>query len=194
MPVKLGAQAEHGFDQPLGLLCDCHRRIEHFLGLLVKVHQACRGGALSGEPRSAVEAALKYFTSAAPRHTEDEEQSLFPRLRGQGAAATGAALQKLAELEAEHEVADTLHGQVDSLFRRWLESGPLPGPDEGELERALATLRGIYTRHIQVEEREVFPLAGTVLSPNQLAELGREMARRRGLAPIHDPGRTESER
>jgi hypothetical protein len=46
----------------------------------------------------------------------------------------------------------------------------------------LAELREIYTHHIAVEDREVFPLAGRVLDAQQLAQVGREMAQRRGLA------------
>ena len=32
MLVKIGQPVDHGFDAPLGLLSDCHRRIEKFLG------------------------------------------------------------------------------------------------------------------------------------------------------------------
>ena len=37
-----------------------------------------------------------------------------------------------------------------------------------------------YARHIAIEDNEVFPLAGRVLSQDQLAQVGREMAQRRG--------------
>ena len=37
MPVRIGGRPEHGFDEPLGLLSDCHRRIERFLGVLAAV-------------------------------------------------------------------------------------------------------------------------------------------------------------
>jgi hypothetical protein len=33
MPVQIGAQS-HSFSDPTGLLSDCHRRIEMFLGTL----------------------------------------------------------------------------------------------------------------------------------------------------------------
>lgn len=183
MPVTLGARAEHGFDQPLGLMCDCHRRIEHFLDILLKVMEDCCGGALSDEHRRAVEASLRYFDTAAPRHTEDEERSLFPRLRGLDQPVARGALQRLVELEAEHAIGNTLHIQVRTWFRRWLDLGILASPDQRELEHALSALRELYRRHINVEEREVFPLAGEVLSRDRLAQLGNEMAERRGQAP-----------
>lgn len=30
MPITIGHATSHGFDQPLGLLTDCHRRVELF--------------------------------------------------------------------------------------------------------------------------------------------------------------------
>ena len=46
MPVQLGSQPEHGFDRPLGLLSDCHRRIERFLEMLQKVAEQGWSGVL----------------------------------------------------------------------------------------------------------------------------------------------------
>jgi hemerythrin-like domain-containing protein len=39
----------------------------------------------------------------------------------------------------------------------------------------------MYQRHIAVEDHELFPLAGRVLSGEQLVQVGEQMARRRGL-------------
>ena len=54
MAVKIGAKPEHSFEQPLGLLSDCHRRIELFLGVLTRISGDARGGALTDEQRSAL--------------------------------------------------------------------------------------------------------------------------------------------
>jgi hemerythrin-like domain-containing protein len=182
MPVSLGGQREHGFDQPLGLLSDCHRRIEHFLAILQRVREDCRGHALDDEHRRAVQAALAYFESAAPRHTEDEEQSLFPRLRRARDPRGAGAMQILASLESDHGTAGALHDQAARAFREWLARDTLPEAEAARLDDALARLREIYGRHIEVEDREVFPLAGSVLSPAELEEVGHEMRARRGLA------------
>ena len=37
-PLQIGAAPDHDFDEPLGLLSDCHRRIEHFLDILIEQH------------------------------------------------------------------------------------------------------------------------------------------------------------
>jgi hemerythrin-like domain-containing protein len=184
MPVVLGRRTEHGFDEPLGLMTDCHRRIEHFLGILVRVVEECRGRALPDEHRRAAEASLKYFDIAAPRHTEDEERTLFPRLRKLNQPGLNEALVKLGELEADHRVASAMHTQVRSGFQCWLASGSLPDAEAQKLAETLAALQALYGRHIEVEEREVFPLASTVLSQDQLVQVGKEMTDRRGVSPV----------
>jgi len=34
MAIQIGAKPDSGFDDPIGMLKDCHRRIERFLGIL----------------------------------------------------------------------------------------------------------------------------------------------------------------
>lgn len=79
MPVVIGDAAENGFANPIGLLSDCHRRIERFLKTLEAV--AGESGVLDAQCRKALQTALEYFRSAAPKHTADEEEDLFPMLR-----------------------------------------------------------------------------------------------------------------
>src|SRR6516225_4438761 len=109
MPVQIGAQT-HSFSEPTGLLSDCHRRIEMFLGSLDQV-SIMVGEPLNSESRSALEASLRYFREAAPKHTSDEEESLFPRLRQMHHPELDAAIQTLAPLELEHRKADELHAE-----------------------------------------------------------------------------------
>jgi len=79
MPVQIGAKA-HNFTDPTGLLSDCHRRVEMFLGMLQAVGEVIDQPAAEETSRS-LESAIRYFGEAAPKHTADEEDSLFPRLR-----------------------------------------------------------------------------------------------------------------
>ncbi|MDE3111065.1 MAG: hemerythrin domain-containing protein, partial [Acidobacteriota bacterium] len=80
MPVQIGANV-HSFSNPMGLLSDCHRRMEMFLGSLEAVAKTI-DQPLNEETARGLSAALRYFREAAPKHTADEEESLFPRLRG----------------------------------------------------------------------------------------------------------------
>jgi hemerythrin-like domain-containing protein len=183
MPIQIGAEPEHDFDSPLGLLSDCHRRIEQFLDVMIRGVERSGGGALDPEQREALETALRYFDQAAPRHTADEEVSLFPRLRASNDPAVREAMRRIDALEADHRRAEEMHEAADRLCRAWLDAGTLLPENADRLRSLLTDLRATYSHHIAVEDQEVFPLAGRVLREDELAQVGREMAQRRGLNP-----------
>lgn len=179
MPVQIGAKA-HRFSDPTALLSDCHRRIEMFLAALQNV-----GGRLdqplTEETRAALESALRYFREAAPKHTADEEESVFPRLRQSRDAEAKNALATLDDLEREHRRADSLHAEVDTLGRICLAQGCLSSLQAASFQLAIAELATIYKRHIAVEDDLVFPIAGRILSSVDKETIALEMAERRAL-------------
>lgn len=175
MAIQIGARPDSGFDDPIGMLTDCHRRIERFLSILSEVVERAEGRTLSGEETSAVQAALRYFRDGGERHTRDEEDSLFPRLRALDAGAI-AAMEKL---EDEHEQAAGLHRTVDRLYSAWIASGTLSPEDRTILLSATASLRGLYAEHIRVEEAVVFPRAARLLDRDSVAAIGSEFRARR---------------
>lgn len=181
MPIVIGARPESNFANPIGLLGDCHRRIERFLDILVRVTQQAAGQELSGEQRSALDTALRYFREAAPKHTADEEQSLFPRLREIDNPEVRSLLASVDALEDDHVWAGSLHAVVDRLGRLWLQSGTLAPDESGQLTVILTQLRDLYRRHIAIEDHEIFPVAAAALSATDRTAIGSEMAARRGL-------------
>lgn len=160
---------------------DCHRRIERFLGALVKVTERASGREMNPMERRDLLNALEYFRNAAPRHTADEEESLFPRLRSIGGQKVEAALDDVARLHAEHVRADALHAEVDEIGRRWLENQTLSEEETARLRDDLAELTRLYGPHLALEDRHLFPIAADVLTQSDLSEMGAEMAKRRGL-------------
>lgn len=178
----VGERPDHGFDEPLGLLSDCHRRIEHFLNVMVVVSRQLRGAHLDDLERRALEQALRYFDISAPRHTADEEQSLFPRLRALSDSRLAAALATLDALESDHREAERLHASVARLVRQWIASDSLSADEANSLVSHLERLSAAYARHIYIEDRELFPAAAAILSAPALEQVGREMAERRGVA------------
>lgn len=177
--VTIGGKPLAGFDQPIELLKDCHRRIEHFLDVLRKVVEVCGDGVLSDEGRRPLETSLEYFAHAAPRHTADEEESLFPRMRRSGDAEVLAVMAELDRLEADHRRADERHAQVDELGRKWLATGSLEEGDLATLRALLDELVSLYAAHIQLEEQRMFEVAARMIDEGDLGEVGREMRRRR---------------
>ena len=123
--------------------------------------------------------ATEPFREAAPKHTADEEESLFPRLRQIESADMGALMARIESLEGEHVCAGRSHGEVDSLGRLWLRDGMLPADQAAYLLTLLLQLRDLYRHHIATEGKEVFPAAAVALSASDRQKIGSEMAHRR---------------
>src|SRR5436190_5562485 len=131
--IQIGQKPSPTFQQPLELLSDCHRRVESFLRALVLVAEQAQGGDLNGKQREALETALRYFREAAPKHTADEEESLFPRMRELGGSAAHEAFAKIQALEADHAVAKPAHDFVERLGQKWLGAGNLSSEETSVL-------------------------------------------------------------
>lgn len=184
MLLPLTGPRESDFTDPLGLMSDCHRRVERFLQTLITLSAQEN---LEPSRRAALEVALRYFREAAPLHTLDEEESLFPRMRAAAGEELARAEARLQSLEADHARARAAHAEVEELAGRWLARGRLDPGRRQRLRERLEELRVLYGPHIEVEDREIFPLARRCLGPSDLLELGHEMARRRGLDPATLP-------
>lgn len=176
MAVQIGAKSDSGFDDPLGMLADCHRRIERFLDILCRVSEQAGERALTSEESDAVDAALRYFRESGPRHNHDEEDSLFPRLRDTPAAKV---LGEVDRLEAEHHQTEALHKEAAELFTRWQAEGTLHLGDRARLRAITSKLAEIYREHIRIEEEVVFPCAARVLDAAAVATIGAEFKARR---------------
>ncbi len=176
MPVQIGAEPDSGFDDPIGMLTDCHRRIKWFTSVLAQVAVRAQGRALTCEERTAVEGALHYFRESGPRHNHDEEDSVFPRLRLLGSATLQAEIERL---EGEHAEADALHLEVVRLYAKWGADHGLPQDEEARLLATTQRLQQLYEAHIRVEEERVFPRATQVLDAATMATIGQEFKKRR---------------
>ncbi len=179
MLVTIGQKPLADFNQPLEMMKDCHRRIEHFLDLLQTVVKRFGDGELLEEGRRALEASLNYFAHAAPRHTADEEESLFPRLRSYGSVEVHAVMAELQRLESDHRRAEANHQKVEQLGRLWLETGHLNQLDRTQLRDLLDALAATYSAHIWLEEERIFVLAARTLEASELDAVGYEMRQRR---------------
>jgi len=175
--IQIGAKPDSGFDDPLGMLTDCHRRIEHFLQILRLVADRSVGRTMTDEETAAVQASLQYFRAGGQRHNADEEQSLFPRLR---AACGDEDSREIAGLEDDHQDASALHAGVEELYASWIKSGALSGRDQEKLSSMTAQLAELYRQHIQLEEQVIFPRAAKLLNAETIAAMGQEFRARRG--------------
>jgi hemerythrin-like domain-containing protein len=181
MPIAIGQKLGSDFRNPLGLLSDCHRRIERFLDGLISISEAAQGNKLNDLQRQQFEVALRYFREAASKHTLDQEESLFPRLRAREDSESQAAFALLDSLHGDHTEAEIRHRKVDELGRAWLADERLSPDNTRILISLLEDLRTTYEEHITVEDNELFPFAGRILDRAELEGMAQEMAARRGL-------------
>ena len=182
MPIVIGAKRESNFTDPIGMLGDCHRRIEMFLNVLVRVAEQAQGEALNEEQRGALDTALRYFREAARKHTADEEESLFP-----GSVGSKVPKCERSWLESSHWKRNTsvpIEATVRStiLGKLWLSGGKAAPGTGVESLALLIQLRDLYRHHIATEDNEVFPTAAAALSAADREAIGGEMASRRSIS------------
>jgi iron-sulfur cluster repair protein YtfE (RIC family) len=168
---RIGASPPPSFDDPIGMLEACHRRMERQLETLVRASAALAddtAGALA-----ALADVVGYFDQAGTRHKEDEEFSVFPRVMGDDTAAL------LARLEDEHRTHDAIYLAVKAVASRVRAEPALAAELRGDLEAHAAAMVAAYRDHMALEEAELFPL-GRALDPRELRAIGIEMRLRRG--------------
>ncbi|MDO9710803.1 hemerythrin domain-containing protein [Paracraurococcus lichenis] len=152
-------------DDPVGFLSAEHARQTVLLGHLERVARAPLGRAARGLAAML----LDWLAAELPLHIEDEERSLHPRLAAHD--TTGL----LPGLQAQHREDRRDIRAVQDGLRRAADG---EAPDPGFAAAALAFAAG-HRRHLALEESAVMPLARRVLTPEALAALADEMARRR---------------
>lgn len=178
MSISLpGAEAAAvGFDTPLAMLAECHRRVEDQCATLQRLlpHLAAHG-----PDRAAAEAAsavLRYFDLAGPKHHADEEADLFPALLESMAGSDAVCLRELTEgLAAQHREFEWRWAALRTPLAE-IAAGRAAVLDAP----AVAAFCALYAEHIAREERELLPLAQRLLPEAVQADIGRAMRQRRG--------------
>jgi len=169
-----------GFDQPLELWGACHERVRRMIGLLQRLAEHLDKSGIDSDARTTATSIRRYFDEAAPRHHDDEEVDLFPRLtsrmdRLDATSATRLA-EALATLMADHVDLSALW-QALRVPLVQIEHGKAATLDEATI--ALFVSR--YRAHMEIEETIVEPALKRLLSKSDLAAVGKAMAQRRGV-------------
>lgn len=171
------------FEDPIGVLKACHRRIEQRLQMLERVCEILQGNDRA-KKREAVQAlgpVVAYFTSGGVKHTEDEEESLFPRMRRRLPGGDGA-VAVLKSLEAQHREGESFVRELIFVVTALAqETMGFRLTDVERLESVTVGMGTHYRLHIKVEDEIVFPRALKVLKDSELAQVGEEMTQRRGV-------------
>jgi hemerythrin-like domain-containing protein len=179
MRIALPGQAETaaGFEAPLVMLAECHRRVERQCATLARLVAHLEGNGSDAAAREAAAAVMRYFDTAAPNHHADEEEDLFPALIESMAGSDAVCLREIiAALRADHRELDRRW----AALRRVLEA-VVAGQSASLSAEDVQGFADLYTRHIAREEDELLPMAGRLLGDAELDRLGEAMRRRRGL-------------
>lgn len=182
-----------GYDRPIELWLACHHRIARMNSLLQRLVDYLKQRPVDEHAGVTAASIVRYFDEALPRHHEDEEIDLFPRLMaklraqssGPAADTVGATI---ASLLADHEEMDalwqTMRGQLQQVA-----AGRDPQFDDAQVLLFVTRFRA----HLEVEEATLAPVLKRMLRAKDLREIGRAMARRRGVdwkpAPAKAPPR-----
>lgn len=169
------------FTNPLGLLVHCHERIEAQLSALERAGEILRAGDARSLPRvfATIDGACAHFAIPGVKHTEDEEVSLFPRLRERGGTAGQDAIAAMDELESQHRRGEQMHAEIDELVGCLPRDGSADARELDRFNELVAELTTLYRPHILLENNFVFPIAADVLAASEIQALGEEMRARR---------------
>jgi len=163
-----------GFDTPLDMLHACHERIMDQCATLQKLMSHLPMHGCDEQAQQAAQAIMRYFDTAGKFHHQDEEDDLFPLLR----ACNNDEANKLAErLVDEHLYLDEIWLVLRSKLQEVAE-GKLKALDR----MMIADFSLAYGRHVMLENTKLLPLAARLLNEQQLQNMGKNMASRRGIA------------
>lgn len=173
MTELIGKAASPGFNSPLDMLHACHDRIMDQCSTLQKLMQHLPIHGCDTQAQKAAQAILRYFDTSGQHHHQDEEFDLFPILR---ATNNPDADSLMKQLLADHQAMDELWAILRSQLL-------LIGQGKStELDRKIvADFSLAYGRHVMLENMKLLPLAARLLQKEQLADMGKKMAARRGV-------------
>jgi hemerythrin-like domain-containing protein len=160
------------FSDPLAVLHGCHEDMLAQCEALESLVANIRAHGFDAETRGRIAGTVQFFTTVALQHHQDEETDLFPILNRQSLKLADIVFR----LRKDHE---QLHQLWDELFLDF-KKGPALTEDDA-FAGHVAAFCSDYRDHIKREEKELFSIARHILSHQQLEEIGRAMARRRGI-------------
>lgn len=175
--IQIGASSAT-IDSPIEHLGACHRRIEQRLDALVRAAghiEKDRAAALA-----AIAGSLHFLDTSGALHTEDEEASLFPRLRQHLAASE---IEFLDALETQHAEADAVSSELRKAQSELIVCAESSPSLVGRYRECAEKLRSLYRAHIAAEDEILTAISKRVLNDSEIAQISREMRDRRRRGP-----------
>lgn len=155
-----------------------HARIEARLKALVQAAGALSKAESDAAAPGVITETLDFFATEGARHEDIEELTLFPRLR-----FLPAFKQIISALEVQHRMNRVAHEELQACVDRFSPES------RQELRRLAIRFVEFHQAHAIAEERALFPLAASALSPREVADMGREaLERKHGVSSTQRRG------
>ncbi len=169
------------FTKPLDVLFHCHQKIASNLEALRRASEALRNREETDyQPVFAtIDTVLTHFSTAGTKHTQDEEESLFPRIREHVDDGVSEVFDAVATLEVQHSLAQNIEKKLERFYVSMTGDEALDSNKTDLFCDLSESLYDLYRPHIQVENEFIFPAAGKILAASELLEIGKEMYQRR---------------
>lgn len=164
-----------GFEDPLTLIREAHRRSEMRCGLLERLEEHLLQHGCDSRARATAASLIEHFDSAGAQHELDEEKDVLPALKS---AVSRRQKKRVSELIAD---ISRTHAELAVAWRPLRTQ--LSDIARGVRARLDADVVGRFTTlslaHIAREDAEVLPEAAEVLNREALRKIGCAMAARR---------------
>jgi hemerythrin-like domain-containing protein len=166
---------------PIEHLLHCHERIERSL---ITIQNAVVGLRLADpilrtEAASALDYELATLQLLTRLHEEDEEKTLFPRLRAKVGDSNRSLNELLANSVAQHRANDMLFEELAKSIRIiCAHPGSRAEAEMDRLENLVKELGELQRPHMNLEKEHVFSTVRQELSPDDLSSMKSEMIKR----------------
>ncbi len=173
-PLSIGAIPENLLREPIEFVFADHYRMRVLCEMLRRIAK----DPMLESARDYARQVIDYVESDLPLHLADEERDLLPRLKQRSTRADDADAL-LNVVCGEHERDQALSAPFLPELRRFAEGGEVE--DEREFRHAAAIFAETQLRHLAWEDAIILSLARKRLTDEDMRDIGRSMAARRGL-------------
>lgn len=170
------AQELPGFDRPLDLIRQTHRRLEQRCALMQRLVGHLHDRGCDADAQATAGHIIRFFDEEMALHHADEEQEFYDAVVAAAPPKSRPGTAKLvATLLSEHE-------KLQAIWRDVLRPQLLAIMEgrSSQLNReAVDRCQSLYVSHVEREEQILLPIAEKRLPPERIEHLGRGMAERR---------------
>ena len=161
-------------------LTHCHERIDRSLVTVRNAVAALRltDPVLRTEGAAALDYELALLQLLTELHIQDEEQSLFPRLRKNLSSDPASLAELLPMLEAQHREKQAVFPELASSLRALSAPGSKGEEALDRLESQVAQLDSLFKTHTTLEDEQLMPKCRQYLTPADLDAMRQEMRQR----------------